>query len=96
MKYEEISTAILSTFGITISLAEFKTILDIILLIVSILNLLIILFFKLRRYLKDGKLTEEEKADLIKDIKTIQNTAEQFNEKLNQKENKEIEENTHE
>ena len=91
MKYEEISVAILSTFGITISLAEFKTILDIILLIVSILNLLIILFFKLRKYLKDGKLTEEEKADLIKDIKTIQNTAKQFNEKLN-KENKEIEE----
>lgn len=95
MKYEEISTAILSTFGITISLAEFKTILDIILLIVSILNLLIILFFKLRKYLKDGKLTEEEKADLINDITKLQNTAKQFNEKLN-KENKEIEENKHE
>ena len=95
MKYEEISVAILSTFGITISLAEFKTILDIILLIVSILNLLIILFFKLRRYLKDGKLTEEEKADLINDITKLQNTAKQFNEKLN-KENKEIEESKHE
>jgi len=92
MKYEEISVAILSTFGITISLAEFKTILDIILLIVSILNLLIILILKLRKYLKDGKLTEEEKADLINDITKLQNTAKQFNEKLNKEENKEIEE----
>lgn len=96
MKYEEISVAVLSTFGITISLAEFKTILDIILLIVSILNLVIILIFKLRKYLKDGKLTEEEKADLINDITKLQNTAKQFNEKLNQKENKEIEEKTNE
>ena len=84
MKYENVSVSIMSTLGIAVSLADFKTILDIILIIISILNVLIIITIKVVRYLKnDGKLSESEQKDLVNDIHTLQNSINQFEEKMN-------------
>lgn len=55
----------------SVSLIDFKTILDIILIVLSILNVLLILFFKLKDYLKDGKLDKAEKEDLKQDVNTL-------------------------
>ena len=71
MMQEEKLNVALSTFCATVSLVDFKTILDIILLVISILNILVMIIIKLIRYLKDKKLTPEEKADLLKDINTL-------------------------
>lgn len=82
MKYENISVSIMSTLGIAVSLADFKTYLDIILIIISILNITIIFIIRMIKYSKDGKIDEHEKQDLINDIQTLQNTINHFEEKL--------------
>lgn len=66
---EEKTSMILSTICASVSLVDFKSILDIVLISISILNILIVLIIKLFRYLKDGKLTEDE----IKDIEATTN-----------------------
>lgn len=75
---EEKGSIILSTICASISLVDFKTILDIILISISILNIAIVLIIKLYRYLKDGKLTKEE----IDDLKA---TGEELNEAIKRK-----------
>jgi len=70
---EEKASVILSTFCASVSLVDFKTILDIILIVISILNIVIVLIIKLYRYLKDGKLTDEEIKDLKETSEEIEN-----------------------
>ena len=70
MQEEKVNVA-LSAICASVSLMDFKTILDIVLLVVSILNITIMIIIKLVRYLKDKKLTPEEKADLNNDFNTL-------------------------
>lgn len=70
MQEEKVNVA-LSAICASVSLMDFKTILDIVLLVVSILNISIMIIIKLVRYLKDKKLTPEEKADLHNDFNTL-------------------------
>lgn len=70
MQEEKVNVA-LSAICASVSLMDFKTILDIVLLVVSILNITIMIIIKLVRYLKDKKLTPEEKADLQNDFNTL-------------------------
>lgn len=69
---EKISICLSSVIG-TISLVDFKTILDIILLVISILNIVIVIIIKVWRYLGDKQLDKNEKADLMQDITKLKN-----------------------
>ena len=78
---EDMTTYVLSGLGLTISLADFRNWLDIILIVLSIINVLIIIFVKLHRYLKDKKLTSDEKEDLLSEISTLKREIEKLNSK---------------
>lgn len=73
MKEEEMSI-LTSTIFASISLVDFKTILDIALLVLSIINILIVILIKLKRYLKDKKLDKNEIDDLNNDLKNLHDT----------------------
>lgn len=79
MKTEDITTATLSVFGLSVTLSDFRNWLDIVLIILSIINISIILIIKLRRYLRDGKLDQDEINDLENDAKNIQNEIKKLN-----------------
>ena len=73
MKEEEMSI-LTSTIFASISLVDFKTILDIALLVLSIINILIVILIKLKRYLKDKKLDKNEIDDLNNVLKNLHDT----------------------
>lgn len=74
MYNEEKISIVLSTVFASISLVDFKTILDIILISLSIVNIFVIIICKVVRYYKnDGKLDEEEKEDLKQDFDKLKN-----------------------
>lgn len=73
MKEEEMSI-LTSTIFASISLVDFKTILDIALLVLSIINILIVILIKLKRYLKDKKLDKNEIDDLNNEFKNLHDT----------------------
>lgn len=79
MRNEDITTFSLSALGLSVSLTDFKNWLDIILIVLSILNVSIILFIKLRKYLKDGKLDKDEIKDLSDDIIRIEDEVKKLN-----------------
>ena len=79
MRNEDITTFSLSALGLSVSLTDFKNWLDIILSVLSILNVSIILFIKLRKYLKDGKLDKDEIKDLSDDIIRIEDEVKKLN-----------------
>lgn len=67
MRTEDLTTGGLSLMGLSISITDFRNWLDIVLIILSIINISIILIIKLYTYLKDGKLDKSEKSDLASD-----------------------------
>lgn len=71
MMQEDKFNVILSTLGVSVSLMDFKTILDIVLLAISILNIVVMIIIKLCRYLKDKKLDNEEVEDLQHDFNDL-------------------------
>lgn len=76
---ENFSIFISSIIG-TYSLENFNTIIDTILLIISILNISIVLIFKICRYLKnDGKIDKEEAKDIKKDLIEIADNVKKLN-----------------
>lgn len=70
MQEDKISIAFSAIFA-SISLIDFKTILDIVLLIASIINIIIVIVIKLIRYLKDKKLDDNELEDLQNDFNKL-------------------------
>lgn len=75
---EKISICLSSVIG-AISLVDFKTILDIILIIISILNITIVIIIKVWRYLGDKQLDDNEKADLLEDFDTLKDNIKSLN-----------------
>lgn len=73
MMQEDKINVILSTLGVSVSLMDFKTILDIVLLVISILNIIVMIIIKLCRYLKDKKLDNDEIDDLQNDFNDLKN-----------------------
>lgn len=76
MKYITPTDAVdggLMLFGLTISLQDIQSILSIIIIVIDILWLLGKFVIKLFRYLKDGRLDDEELADLENDMNNIKN-----------------------
>ena len=59
--------------GIGISLVDIQTIMSIVLLTFNILWLILKFTLKLFRYLRDGKLTDDELNDLADDVEEINN-----------------------
>lgn len=59
--------------GIGVSLVDIQTIMSIVLLTFNILWLILKFTLKLFRYLKDGKLTDDELNDLADDVEEINN-----------------------
>lgn len=57
--------------GLGISLADLQNVLSIIILIIDILWILFKFMIKFFRYIKDGKLTDEELQDLENDVNKI-------------------------
>ena len=58
--------------GIGVSLVDIQTVMSIILLTFNILWLIMKFTLKLFRYLRDGKLTDDELDDLTNDVKDIE------------------------
>ena len=76
MKYITPTDAVdggLMLFGLTISLQDIQSILSIIIIVIDILWLLGKFVIKFFRYIKDGRLDDDELADLENDIDNIKN-----------------------
>ena len=59
--------------GLGISLVDIQNILSIIILVIDILWILLKFIIKIFRYIKDGKLTDEELQDLENEFNEIKN-----------------------
>lgn len=69
--------------GVGVGLANIYTVLGIILIVLNICILLINLFLRLRDRLKDGKLTNTEKAETAKEILDLTEEVKKLQEELN-------------
>ncbi len=58
-------TSIFSLAGITFSIQDIANYLNIILLIISIINLVLVLFFKIKSIIQDKSLSDKDKAEKI-------------------------------
>lgn len=86
MENEDRISIFLSTIFASISLVDFKTILDIVLISLSIVNILVIIVIKVVRYYKnDGKIDEEEKEDLKQDFGKLKNKIKEGEDKWQKK-----------
>lgn len=73
--------------GLVIGLSQIYTIFGIILTALSIIVLLINLFIRIHDRMKDGKLTNEEKADTAKEILELTEKIKELQNALDSKEN---------
>lgn len=64
-KVHDILTCVFSAFGVTVSMNDINNTLNIILLVFSIINIILLLGFKIYNIVKDGKITKEEQKELI-------------------------------
>lgn len=74
MKYITPTDAVdggLMLFGLTVSLQDIQSVLSIIIIVIDILWLVGKFIIKFFRYIKDGKLDDDELADLTNDIDNI-------------------------
>lgn len=76
MNYDKFSVCLSSLFA-SISLYDIENVLNIVILVLSIVNILIVLFSKIYNKLKDGKLTKEEINEIKNDIQNAINDVEQ-------------------
>lgn len=86
MENEDRISIFLSTIFASISLVDFKTILDIVLISLSIVNILVIIIIKVVRYYKnDGKIDKEELEDISQDVNKLKNKIKEGEEKWQKK-----------
>lgn len=67
-KYDSISASIAAATGTYATVTDINNVINMILLIVSVANILLVIIFKIYDRIKDGKLTKEEINDTIKDV----------------------------
>ena len=72
---EEITSSILGTMGITLSVQDLTQIVNLILLVLSIVNILWVLFMRVKEHIKN-KQYEEVQKDINEAIKQIQDAKE--------------------
>lgn len=86
MQNEDKLTIALSTLSAGISLVDFKTILDIVLIILSIVNLLVIIGVKIVKGIKEKKLNYN---DTLSDAQKLNDEIKELRQKLKEKEGEE-------
>lgn len=86
MQNEDKITIALSTLTASISLVDFKTILDIVLIILSIVNLLVIIGVKIVKGIKEKKFNYD---DILSDAQKLNNEIKELRQKLKEKEGEE-------
>ena len=69
MKEYELPSGMLATITGGIAITDLNNIINCIILIISLANIIFVIFCKIYDRIKDGKLTKEELSDTIKDIK---------------------------
>ena len=69
MNYDKFSVCLSSLFA-SLSLYDIENVLNVIILVLSIINILIVLSSKIYEKLKDGKITREELKEIKEDIQT--------------------------
>lgn len=90
MNKEENFALLFSSVSGSIALVDFKNILDIVLICLSIVQILVIIILKVVRYYKnDGKISNDEMADLKNDGKTLVDNVNALKENLEGKEGEE-------
>lgn len=72
MNYDKFSVCLSSLFA-SISLYDIENVLNIVILVLSIVNILIVLFTKIYNKVKDGKITQEELKEIKNDIQSAIN-----------------------
>lgn len=72
MNYDKFSVCLSSLFA-SLSLYDIENVLNIVILVLSIVNILIVLFTKIYNKVKDGKITQEELKEIKNDIQTAIN-----------------------
>ena len=86
MENEDKISIFLSTIFASISLVDFKTILDIILISLSIVNILVVIIIKVVKYYKnDGKIDKEELEDITHDVDKLKNKIKEGEDKWQKK-----------
>lgn len=71
MNFEDKITIGLNSIFASISIVDFKNFLDMILIIISIINILFVIVCKIIRAMKDKKFDDKEKADILNDFDTL-------------------------
>lgn len=69
MKNYEAPSGCLAAITGSIAIADLNNIINLIILVISLANIIFVIFCKIYDRIKDGKLTKEEINDTIKDIK---------------------------
>lgn len=82
--YEYVSAPLAAITG-AISVADLTNIINIIVLVISAINIVLCVFFKIYDRIKDGKLTKEEFNDTIKDVKDAVEDIQQLTNKRNKR-----------
>lgn len=72
MNYDKFSVCLSSLFA-SLSLYDIENVLNIVILVLSIVNILIVLFTKIYNKVKDGKITQEELKEIKNDIQAAIN-----------------------
>lgn len=83
--YEYVSAPLAAITG-AISVADLTNIINIIVLVISAINIVLCVIFKIYDRLKDGKFTQEEKEATIKDIKETTNALQNLTKNKKEKE----------
>ena len=76
MNYDKFSVCLSSLFA-SLSLYDIENVLNVIILVLSIINILIVLSSKIYEKLKDGKITHEELKEIKEDIQAAINEIEE-------------------
>lgn len=77
MSKQEISSSILGTLGITLSVQDLTQIVNLVLLILSVVNVLWVLFNRVREHIKN-KQYQELQNDISDAIEEIKNSKEEY------------------
>lgn len=78
-KFQEVFTGILGTVGTAIGITDITNVINLILLVVSLINILLVLYFNIKKHIKNGT-PEEIPHELEKAQKELENLAQNKNE----------------
>ena len=84
-KIHEIFTSVLGTVGAAIGITDITNVVNLILLIISLVNILLVLYFNIKKHIKNGT-PEEIPSELEKAQKQLENLAQNQNQESTRQE----------